>query len=170
MKSIPHLDYSKLKKAQVETVGKYGNLANYLKERSGVSINDASLDKRLRTFFEDMITEILKNPAEWDRTRNINFMELFNYLEEQEQGKGREQLQEQKLGKLASTNYTYKIIKNEGEGLKGYGWSLLIFKDGVCVDKSGAYGAESIAEATVQRKISTMEGTYVPDDDEDEIV
>jgi hypothetical protein len=84
MKSIPNLDYSILKISQVETVGKYGNLANYLKERSGVSINDASLDKRLRTFFEDMITEILKNPADWDRTRNINFMELFKYLEEQE--------------------------------------------------------------------------------------
>ena len=87
MKSIPHLDYSKLKIAQTKPVGKYGNLANFLKERSGVSIDDATLDKKLRTFFEDMITEILKNPAEWDRTRNINFMEMFNYLEEQEQQK-----------------------------------------------------------------------------------
>ena len=84
MKSIPNLDYSFLKIAQEKPVGKYGNLANYIKERNGISIDDATLDKRLRTFFEDMITEILKNPAEWDRTRNINFMELFNYLEEQE--------------------------------------------------------------------------------------
>lgn len=82
MKSLPQLDYSKLKIAQEKPVGKYGNLANYIKERSGVDIDDATLDKKLRTFFEDVITEILKNPAEWDRTRNINFMELYNYLEE----------------------------------------------------------------------------------------
>ena len=112
MKSLPQIDYGMLKQAQEDKempdwehrlsrtpeqdarvemegwrkkpVGKYGNLANFLQERSGVSIDDQTLDKRLRTFFEDLITEILKNPAEWDRTRNINFMELFNYLEEQE--------------------------------------------------------------------------------------
>ena len=82
MKSIPNIDYLKLQVAQEKPVGKYGNLANYLKERSGVDVDDATLDKKLRTFFEDLITEILKNPAEWDRTRNINFMELYNYLEE----------------------------------------------------------------------------------------
>jgi len=87
MKSIPNLDYSKLITGQKKPIGKYGNLKNFLKERDGIDIDDNTLDKKLRTFFEDLITEILKNPSRWDRTKNINFMELFNYLsgiEEQE--------------------------------------------------------------------------------------
>jgi len=74
------------KEAQTKPVGKYANLKNYLQERSGVEIDETTLDKKLRTFFEDMITEVLKNPAEWDRTRNVNFMELMNYLEGQDEG------------------------------------------------------------------------------------
>lgn len=81
MKSLPTLDYSKL--AQEKPIGKYGNIKNYLRERTGIDVDDATLDKKLRTFFEDLITEILKNPTQWDRTRNINFMELFNYLGEE---------------------------------------------------------------------------------------
>jgi len=83
MKSLPNIDYKKLQpKGQEKPVGKYGNLMNYLKEK-GVEVDEATLDKKLRTFFEDMITEVLKNPTQWDRTRNINFMELFKYLGEE---------------------------------------------------------------------------------------
>jgi len=93
MKSIPSLDYSKLQpKAQEKPIGKYGNMVNYLKEK-GVDVDEATLDKKLRTFFEDLITEVLKNPAQWDRTRNINFMEMFKYLSGEDQGQ--EQAQEQ---------------------------------------------------------------------------
>ncbi len=80
MKNIPSLDYSRLKLSQEKPVGKYGNLTNYIKSRDGVDVDDATLDKKLRTFFEDLITEILKNPESFDKTRNINFTELFNYL------------------------------------------------------------------------------------------
>ena len=76
MKSIPTLDYSRLQpKAGEKPNGKFGNLKNYLQEQ-GVEV----CYNKLRSFFEDMITEVLKNPAQWDRTRNINFMELFHYL------------------------------------------------------------------------------------------
>lgn len=87
----------KISTAQEKPVGKYGNIVNYLKEK-GVEIDEATLDKKLRTFFEDMITEVLKNPTQWDRTRNINFMELFKYLGGQEQ----ETPQEQPVEKQAS--------------------------------------------------------------------
>ena len=80
MKSLPNIEYSKLITGQEKPIGKYGNLKNYIKERNDVDIDDATLDKKLRTFFEDLITEILKNPKIFDRTRNINFMELFEYL------------------------------------------------------------------------------------------
>jgi hypothetical protein len=85
MKSLPNIDYHRLTgkiiTAQEKPIGKYGNIKNYLRERGGADIDDATLDKKMRTFFEDLITEILKNPTQWDRTRNINFMELMNYLE-----------------------------------------------------------------------------------------
>jgi hypothetical protein len=82
MKHLPNLNYLKLTNAAEKPVGKYANLRNYIMETTGVNIDDMTLDKKLRTFFEDLITEILKNPADWNRTRNINFMELFKYLQE----------------------------------------------------------------------------------------
>ena len=85
MKSIPDIDYSVLQKLGAEPKSKYHNLSMYITERNGgVQPNEMTLDKKLRTFFEDMISEILKSPEAWDRTRNINFMELFNYLEKEE--------------------------------------------------------------------------------------
>ena len=99
MKSIPNLDYSKLKIGQEKPIGKYGNLKNYIKERSGIDIDDATLDKKLRTFFEDLITEILKNPTQWDRSRNINFMELFKYLSGQDEEEQLPQQPEQEIEK-----------------------------------------------------------------------
>ena len=93
MKSLPNLDFTKLGqpadvavKGGERPVGKYGNLKNFLKERAGIDVDDATLDKKLRSFFEDMITEILKSPKDWDRTRNINFMELYNYLQGEGEG------------------------------------------------------------------------------------
>ena len=90
---MPDIDYKKLAqnanvgvRAQEKPVGKYGNLKNFIKERAGVDIDDNTLDKKLRSFFEDMITEILKSPKDWDRTRNINFMELYNYLQGEGEG------------------------------------------------------------------------------------
>ena len=94
MKSVPNLDYKMLKTAEDKPVGKYGNLINYLKERGGVTVDENTADKKLRTFFEDLITEILKNPEQFDRTRNINLMELFNYLEGKEEQQQEEQPKE----------------------------------------------------------------------------
>lgn len=41
--------------------------------------------------------------------------------------------------------YSYKIIKNEGEGIKGYGYTMQIFKDKKLVSNEGAFGGETQA-------------------------
>lgn len=46
--------------------------------------------------------------------------------------------------------WSYKIIKNEGEGLKGYGYSLEIMLDGVTVHHSGNYGSPEMARDWVR--------------------
>ena len=148
MKSIPNLEYSKLQpKAQEKPVGKYGNLKNYLHEK-GVEIDEATLDKKMRTFFEDMITEVLKNPTQWDRTRNINFMELFKYLggqEEESQEQPQEQMQEQpveKMGKRAEIKKEtreYKMTAS-GEVLNRLEMFLRVLITAGNVGHSGTFG------------------------------
>jgi len=84
MKSVPDIDYKLLQKTSQKPTGKYSNMVAYLTERSGgEQPNEAMIDKKMRTFFEDLISEILKNPKGWDRSKNINFIELFNYLGEE---------------------------------------------------------------------------------------
>lgn len=41
--------------------------------------------------------------------------------------------------------YEYEVTKNEGEGIKGYGWNLDVYKNGEKVLSDGAYGSELMA-------------------------
>lgn len=85
---LPDLDYRALQFARLDSIkrgrstplGRFENLANYLKERTGLEQDAAELDRRMRTFFEDMITRVLKSPADFDRDVEINGKALMNFL------------------------------------------------------------------------------------------
>jgi len=46
--------------------------------------------------------------------------------------------------------YEYEITKNEGEGIKGYGWHLDVYKNGEKVLSDGAYGSETMAQISAR--------------------
>lgn len=48
------------------------------------------------------------------------------------------------------SKWEYEITKNEGEGLKGYGWHLDVYKNGEKVFSDGAFGSEQMAEISVK--------------------
>jgi hypothetical protein len=86
---LPGLDYKALqfahldqiKKGRATPMGRFENLAIYLKDRSGKEQDAAELDRRLRTFFEDMITRILKSPDSFDNDSvEIDGKALMNFL------------------------------------------------------------------------------------------
>jgi hypothetical protein len=84
---LPELDYrflqmESLKKvaARQSPMGKYENLALYLKDRTGKPIDVAEIDRKMRTFFEDMITRIVKSPEDFDRDVTIDGKVLMNFL------------------------------------------------------------------------------------------
>lgn len=86
---LPDLDYRSLRIAQLESIkrgiknipgGKYENLLIYLKERSGIEIDAAELDRRMRTFFEDMITRVTKSPEEYDQDITLDGKALMDFL------------------------------------------------------------------------------------------
>lgn len=111
MKSVPDIDYKLLQKTSQKPTGKYSNMVAYLTERGGgEQPNEAMLDKKMRTFFEDLITEILKNPKGWDRSKNINFMELFNYLE----GKEEQLPQKEQMPQEEGQSQEQQPMKQEG--------------------------------------------------------
>ena len=66
--------------------GKYTNLLTYLREmvqkRTGKAVNldPMEIDKRIRTYFEDIITDILKNPSAWEKNMKFDGVALYNYL------------------------------------------------------------------------------------------
>jgi hypothetical protein len=53
---------------------------------------------------------------------------------------------ENKMKNFIDDIWQYEVIKNEGEGLQGYGWKVRLFKNGVQVHNIGNFGAISIAE------------------------
>jgi len=53
--------------------------------------------------------------------------------------------------------WRYDIIKNTGEGLKGYGYTLFIYKNGIQVSKQGSFGVESIVMLVLERYILNEE-------------
>lgn len=48
---------------------------------------------------------------------------------------------------IVKDKWQYEILKNEGEGIKGYGYTLIVYKNGKEVSKQGAFGSVSIAES-----------------------
>ena len=97
---LPNLDYNKLAKTtaiqHLQNLkigikmpgGKYNTLLTYLRDMvknkvgRDVDINPADVDKRIRNYFEDIITEILKNPSGWEKEMKFSGVALFNYLVE----------------------------------------------------------------------------------------
>ena len=85
----PNLDYRSLSinlladmsKAKAPA-GKYEVLIEYLRQRTGgdANLDAAEIDRRMRTWFEDIITEILKNPSSWDQEKALLGTALMDYL------------------------------------------------------------------------------------------
>ncbi len=84
---LPDLDYKKLAMARLKMVktsdkaptGRYDALVAYLQQR-GSRVDAAEADRRLRTWFEDMINRLLTSPAEWDADRTLNGKALMDFL------------------------------------------------------------------------------------------
>jgi hypothetical protein len=53
--------------------------------------------------------------------------------------------------------YEYEVTKNEGEGIKGYGWHLDVYKNGEKVRSDGAYGSEQMAQISARNFFLLME-------------
>jgi len=91
---LPNLDYTALQIASLTRLkqartaeakgptGRYDALAAYLGQRSGGAsdVNVAEIDRRVRTWFEDLINKVLASPAEWDQDRVMNGKALMDYL------------------------------------------------------------------------------------------
>lgn len=83
---LPDLDYKKLAMSRLKIIkadkaptGRYDALVSYLKQR-GSQVDAAEVDRRTRTWFEDMINKLLANPAEWDADRVLNGKALMDFL------------------------------------------------------------------------------------------
>lgn len=95
--NLPNLDYRKLQIANLAGIargrradivaakgpeGRFQGLISYLGQRSSgaTTVDAAELDRRLRTWFEDMITQLLASPKDWDQDRTLNGRALMDYL------------------------------------------------------------------------------------------
>jgi len=86
---LPDLDYKalaiasltrlKTRTAAKPPTGRYDALVAYLQGR-GASVDAAAVDKKTRTFFEDVINKIIANPSEWDADRVLDGKALMDYL------------------------------------------------------------------------------------------
>jgi len=91
---LPDLDYqglaasrlSKMREAMRTAAkgpeGRFEGLLAYLAKRSGgaAAADAAEVDRRLRTWFEDLITRILQDPAGWDQDMTLSGGALMDYL------------------------------------------------------------------------------------------
>jgi hypothetical protein len=84
---LPDLDYKKLaidglsrfKKADKAPTGRYDSLVKYLQAR-GSAVDAAEVDRRLRTWFEDIITQMIANPASWDADRILDGKAMMDFI------------------------------------------------------------------------------------------
>lgn len=84
---LPDLDYKKLAMDRLTRIrtgekaptGRYATLVAYLGQR-GSQVDAAEVDRRLRTWFEDVINKVLADPAEWDADRILNGKALMDFL------------------------------------------------------------------------------------------
>lgn len=84
---LPDLDYTKLaierlgriKNAVQAPAGRYAALLQYLQAR-GSNVDAAELDRRLRTFFDNVINRVISEPKEWDQDRVLDGKSLMDFL------------------------------------------------------------------------------------------
>ena len=93
---LPDLDYKAL---QINALGRLKNrtakvpadraagqryeaLVSYLSQRSGGAsqVDAAEVDRRMRTWFEDLINRVLQAPQEWDADKVLDGKVLMDYL------------------------------------------------------------------------------------------
>jgi hypothetical protein len=92
---LPELDYralqinslkrlSKTAKAPADHAAgqRYEALVKYLGQRSGGAsqVDAAEVDRRMRTWFEDLINRVLQNPQEWDSDKVLDGKVLMDFL------------------------------------------------------------------------------------------
>lgn len=65
--------------------------------------------------------------------------------------------------------YEYEVTKNEGEGIKGYGWHLDVYKNGEKVLSDGAYGSETMAQISARNFFLLMEFDISTEDREGQV-
>ena len=87
-RQLPNIDYEDLQKITTKEGRKYDKIKSYILQRNGADLDAKVIDEKIRLWFEDMVTEIIKSPESFDRTRNINFMELFNSLTTESKNEG----------------------------------------------------------------------------------
>ena len=48
--------------------------------------------------------------------------------------------------KVIKDKWEFEVIKNKGNGLKSYGWDIIIYKNDIKVIKQGAFGSITMAK------------------------
>jgi hypothetical protein len=48
---------------------------------------------------------------------------------------------------IIKNKWQFEVIKNNGEGLKGYGWNIIIYKNGVKFTEWGAFDSLAVLES-----------------------
>jgi hypothetical protein len=97
---LPDLDYRKLQIASLGRMAKtakapadhaagqrYQALVSYLGQR-GSQVDAAEVDRRMRTWFEDLINRVLQDPAAWDVEKILDGKALMDYLSGVKGGQG----------------------------------------------------------------------------------
>ena len=47
---------------------------------------------------------------------------------------------------IVNDNYQFEVLKNIGEGVKGYGYHLNIYKNDILIFENGSFGSITMAE------------------------
>lgn len=47
---------------------------------------------------------------------------------------------------IIKNKWQFEVIKNNGEGLSGYGWNIIIYKNGIKFIEQGAFGSLTVLE------------------------
>ena len=88
---LPDLDYKALAVARLGVIaagktaegkvpaGRFDTLLAYLRSR-GSQVDAAEADRRLRTWFEDVVDRVLSDPEGWDQDMTLNGKSLFDFL------------------------------------------------------------------------------------------
>lgn len=64
---------------------------------------------------------------------------------------------------IVKDKWEYEVTKNEGQGIKGYGYKLKVFKNDILVFENGAFGSETIAEINMRQYFLSNEFNIEPE-------